>query len=595
MLGERKRQRRKERRQKREITFITAANLIDRNWYVSQYPDVAASGMDPVFHYVAYGAYEGRNPNPGFNSNAYLDENPDVARLGVNPLYHYERYGRAEGRAADARRRRLSTAEAYALWQARYDYDPSKDRQHLQDRLATLQRRPKISVLMPVYNPEPEHLEAAIRSVEHQVYSNWELCIADDASTDPRIRAVLEAARSRDGRVKTVYRPTNGHISEASNSALGLVTGEYVALLDHDDILREHGLAEVVLEIQSHPDAELIYSDEDKLDGDGRRYDAYFKPDFSRELFRSQNYLNHLTVHRTENIRAVGGWRRGFEGSQDYDLNLRIFERVGAEKIRHIPKVLYHWRAAPGSTAQAGSEKKYAYTAGFRALEEHVARTGLAAKVEAPPKSPFYRLRLEIPEPRPLVSLIIPTRNKVELLRSCIASIIEKTTYDNYEIVIVDNGSTEAEALAYLNILSRDKRIRILPYDKPFNYSAINNFAVSKANGDVVGLINNDVEVISPDWLTEMVSWAIQPDVGCVGAKLYYADNTIQHAGVILGVGGVANHSHLGFPRKAAGYFGRLVVVHNISAVTGACLIVRAEIFRRVRGLRPTKPACGFQ
>ena len=233
----------------------------------------------------------------------------------------------------------------------------------------------------------------------------------------------------RDSRIKVTFRQQNGHISAATNSAFELAEGDWIALLDHDDVLRPHALAEVALEIARHPDAELIYSDEDKLDARGKRYDPYFKPDFSRELFRSQNYLNHLTVHRAANIRAVGGWRTGFEGSQDYDISLRILERIDARNIRHIPKVLYHWRAVEGSTAASGGEKSYAYDAGMRALKEHVARSGLAATVEAAPDTPFYRLRFAVPDPAPLVSLIIPTRDKVELLRGCIGSILEKTTY----------------------------------------------------------------------------------------------------------------------------------------------------------------------
>jgi GT2 family glycosyltransferase len=290
-------------------------------------------------------------------------------------------------------------------------------------------------------------------------------------------------------------------------------------------------------------------------------------------------------VHRADNIRAVDGWRAGLEGSQDYDLNLRIFERVGAGRIRHIPKILYHWRATKGSTALAGSHKGYAYSAGMRALEEHVRRMQLPATVEDVPGTDFYRLKFDVPEPHPPASLIIPTRDRVGLLRGAVESIRDKTTYDNYEIIIVDNGSVEPETLAYFEELKSADNVRILSYDKPFNYSAINNFAVSQAQGTVVGLINNDIEVISPDWLTEMISWAVQPEIGCVGAKLCYANDTIQHGGVLLGVGGVANHAHLNLPRELPGYFGRAAVVSNFSAVTGACLIVRKSVYEEVGGL----------
>jgi GT2 family glycosyltransferase len=438
---------------------------------------------------------------------------------------------------------------------------------------------------MPVYNTPETLLRAAIDSVFGQVYDNWQLCIADDCSVAPHVRKVLNNYAARDKRVKVIFRQENGHISRATNTAFSLAEGDWIALLDHDDLLRPHSLAEVAMEINRHPEAEIIYSDEDKLDQRNNRYDPYFKPDFSRELFRSQNYLNHLTVHRAQNISAVGGWRTGFEGSQDYDLSLRIFERIDAKNIRHIPKVLYHWRAVEGSTASSGAEKTYAYEAGFRALQEHVARTKLAANVEDVPNTPFYRLRFSIPKNRPLVSLIIPTRDEVQLLQGCIRSILEKTTYPKYEILIINNRSTRNDTYTYFSELKKLPNVRVIPYDKPFNYSAMNNFAVSEAQGPIVGLINNDIAVISPDWLTEMVSWAAQDDIGCVGAKLYYANDTIQHAGVILGIGGVANHAHLGLRRGSPGYFGRAIVPGNFSAVTAACMIVRKFVYDQVGGL----------
>ncbi|TKT77686.1 glycosyltransferase family 2 protein [Aquamicrobium sp. LC103] len=482
----------------------------------------------------------------------------------------------------------------YPTWIARHDFDAERDMGEVAAAVESLDVKPLISVVMPVYDTPADLLDQAIASVAAQIYPNWELCIADDCSTAPHVRPLLEDWQRRDERIKLVFREENGHISRATNSAFALASGEWIALLDHDDLLRPHALAEVAFEIARHPAAELIYSDEDKLDAKGNRYDPFFKPDFSRELFRSQNYLNHLTVHRAENIRAVGGWRPGFEGSQDYDLSLRVFEGIDAANIRHIPKVLYHWRAVDGSTAVSRDGKDYAHGAGMRALQEHVARVKLPAAVEEAPETPFYRLRFAVPEPQPLVSLIIPTRDRVELLKGCVESILEKTTYSNYEIVIVDNGSVEQSTLAYFKELKSRKNIRVLAYRKKFNYSAINNFAVGKAKGEIVGLINNDIEVISPDWLTEMVSWAAQPDVGCVGAKLYYANDTIQHAGVILGIGGVAGHSHKYFPRDHPGYFSRLKVIQNLSAITGACLIVRKKIFEAVEGLNAKDLAVAF-
>lgn len=483
---------------------------------------------------------------------------------------------------------------SYQEWIALHDTLTEQALDAIRRQLAEIEAPPLISVVMPVHDTPESHLREAIESVRAQIYEKWELCIADDCSHAPHVRKVLDSYAAPDPRIKVAYRRRNGHISRASNSAFALVGGEWVAMLDHDDVLRPHALAEVALEIARHPQAQIIYTDEDKIDARGQRYDPYFKPDFSRELFRSQNYLNHLTVHRAANIREVGGWRPGFEGSQDYDLNLRIFERIDPSAIRHIPKVLYHWRAGKGSTALNADEKGYAYSAGLRALQEHVRRTGLAATVEEAPGTPFYRLRHSLPEPPPLVSLIIPTRDRTELLRNCIESIRQKTTYPNYEIIVVDNESQESETRAYLDEIERAGKARILRYDGAFNYSAINNFAVGKANGSIVGLVNNDIEVIAPDWLAEMVSWAAQPDVGCVGAKLYYADGRIQHGGVILGLGGVAGHSHKYFPREHPGYFYRLKILQNLSAVTGACLLVRREVYERVGGLDEKNLAIAF-
>ncbi len=501
------------------------------------------------------------------------------------PVYLKALSGRHFLRLTDPAALRVSGGTSYSQWIARHDFDLARHGPRLRAALEGIDKPPLVSVLMPVYNTPERLLRLAIESVREQIYDNWQLCIADDCSTHPHIAKVLSYYASIDTRIKVIKRLENGHISEATNSAFELAEGDWIALLDHDDELRPHSLAEVVLEIERHPEAQLIYSDEDKLDDKGNRYGPYIKPDYSRELFRSQNYLNHLSVHRAENIRAVGGWRKGFEGSQDYDLNLRIIERIDPAGIRHIPKVLYHWRAVDGSTALAGQQKIYAYEAGFRALQQHVERLKLNATVEPAPDTPFYRLRFAVPERRPLVSLIIPTKDQVQFLRGCVESILEKTAYSPYEIVVVDNGSVAPEALAYLEALRQRENVRVLSWNHPFNYSAINNYAVSQASGEIVGLINNDIEVISRDWLSEMVSWAAQDDIGCVGAKLYYPNNKIQHAGVILGVGGVAGHSHKYSHRADPGYFGRLKILQNLSAVTGACLLVRKEVFLKVGGL----------
>jgi glycosyltransferase involved in cell wall biosynthesis len=451
---------------------------------------------------------------------------------------------------------------------------------------------PLISVVMPVYNTPERWLRRAIGSVRAQTYSNWQLCIADDASTEPHVRAVLEEAAASDPRVVVRFRPKNGHISEASNSALELATGSFVALLDHDDELTPDALFEVAAALDARPDAGYIYSDEDKIDEEGRRHQPYFKPDWLPDLFLGQNYTCHLSVYRTELVRAAGGFRPGYEGSQDWDLALRVVERISADQIVHIPKVLYHWRAIPGSTAVRVSEKSYSVESARRALTDHFAYLG--QKVELlPVVGDNWRVKYPLPSPPPLVSLVIPTRNQLSHLRRCIDGILERTAYPLYEIIVVDNGSDDPETLVYLGSLSDGShpllrppvRAEVLRFDGPFNYSAINNFAVARSRGAVVGLLNNDVEVINAEWLEEMVSQASRPEIGCVGAMLYYPNDTIQHAGVVLGLGGVAGHVFRHFPRGTDGAFNRARLAQNYSAVTAACLVVRRSIYGQVGGL----------
>ncbi|MFA5950035.1 MAG: glycosyltransferase [Hyphomicrobium sp.] len=487
--------------------------------------------------------------------------------------------------------RRAATAPAirctndYQSWIAQYDTITEQDRAEMRHQARSFRSRPRISVVMPTYNTPDDLLRAAIDSVLAQTYDNWELCIADDASKLPEVRTILARYQARDPRIKVAFRRENGHISRASNTALELATGDWVALLDHDDILPPHALYCVAEAINRHPDAKLIYSDEDKIDAKGCRFEPHFKSCYSPDLLRSMNYFNHLTVHQAEVIRAVGGWRPGFEGSQDFDLNLRIVERLKPSEIVHIPQILYHWRAIQGSTALAGGEKSYACRAAKDALEEHLERTSQHAHVEEVPGLPYYRVRHELVEPAPLVSLIIPTRDRMDLLEVAVDSILAKTSYPSYEILIVDNNSREPETFAYFARARNDKRVRVLTYPHEFNYSAINNFAVAKTAGTIVGLVNNDIEIIEPDWLTEMVSWAQQPRIGCVGALLHYPDGSVQHAGVITGIGGVGGHSHKHRASAEPGYFSRIRVIQNLSAVTAACLLVRKEVYEKIGGL----------
>ena len=482
----------------------------------------------------------------------------------------------------------------YPRWVRRYGTFTEADRHRAHAAIENWPFRPKISVLMPVFNTPENQLVRAIESVSTQVYENWELCIADDASTDPAVGKVLATFATKDPRIRPRRRERNGHIAEATNSALAAAGGEFVVFLDHDDELTPDALAVVVEALNRWPQTDLLYSDEDKLDERGERLDPAFKPDWSPELLLAQNYVGHLLAIRTELVRRVGGMRPGFEGSQDHDLLFRISEVISAERIRHLPFVLYHWRRSAGSTATSAEAKPYAEAAGVRAVGEALRRRRLPAEVTRGRVPYSYRVSYALPQPVPRVSIIIPTRDRLELIRSCITTLVEETRYPDYEILVVDNDSTDPETLQYLSELERLGRARVLRYRQPFNFSAINNHAAREATGSVLVLLNNDIEVISPGWLEEMASLAVQQDVGAVGALLVYPDGRVQHAGVVTGMGGVAGHAYKREPGTSWGRSRELTVRREVSAVTAACLVVERAKFDRVGGLDAQHLAVAF-
>ncbi|KPX28110.1 Glycosyl transferase, group 2 protein [Pseudomonas ficuserectae] len=492
--------------------------------------------------------------------------------------------GEAQHAFVGSETREVPDRHDYSRWVQYYDTLGEVEINRINEHMNRWIEYPLISIIMPVYNPPLDLLREAVDSVRSQLYTNWELCLADDASTNPAVIEYLKSLKAQDKRIKVVFRGSNGHISQASNSALGVAKGLFVALMDNDDLLPAHALYWIARTIRENPDAGLIYSDEDKIDTEGNRSSPYFKSDWNEFLFRSQNMVCHLGAYRRDLVNEVGQFRVGFEGAQDYDLALRCIEKLKRDQIIHIPRVLYHWRIHAGSTAMAGDEKPYAALAGVKALDEHLERQGRIGSTELLPTGQ-YRVHYNLPTALPLVTLVIPTRNAYALVKQCIDSIKSLTTYKNYEIILIDNGSDDPESLEYFAQIGQEENIRVLRDDGPFNYSALNNAAVRIAKGELIGLINNDIEVITPEWLSEMVSIALQPKVGAVGARLWYPDNRLQHGGVVVGIGGVAGHAHKYLPKGAHGYFCRAELIQEFSAVTAACLIIKKSIFDEVGGL----------
>ena len=457
----------------------------------------------------------------------------------------------------------------------------------LAEECAGWEQPPLISILLPVYNTPPEILRATLRSVQTQVYPHWELCIADDASTDPGTRAVLQEAAAAEPRIRLAWRADNGHISRASNEALALARGPYCALLDHDDELAPTALLEVVRDLRAHPETDFLYTDEDKLDDEGRHTGPHLKPDWCPDNLLARNYICHLAVLRTTLLRDIGGFRPGFEGSQDYDLFLRFTERT--PHIRHLAKVLYHWRAIAGSAAASEEAKPYAYEAARRALIEALARRGRAGEVAM--RSPgYYTIRYAAPAGR--VSVLIPAAEQAPLLERCLHSLFTRTAHPDFDVIVVDHASRSERFASTLTHWQRLEpgRLRVLAAHGPFNFPRLINLAAAQAGGEFLLLLNSDVEILHADWMQRMAEYAQHPEAGAVGARLLYPGGGLQHAGVLLGLNGVADHYLRGYPADWPGLFHEGGTPSNFSALTAACLMVRRSLFEAVGGLDPELP-----
>ncbi|MCK9612016.1 MAG: glycosyltransferase family 2 protein [Bacteroidales bacterium] len=477
----------------------------------------------------------------------------------------------------------LATTSQYSQYLLRKKLNKDMIKQYKR-QLTNYNQKPLFSIIMPVYNPRIDLFTKAIDSVIGQIYEHWELCIADDKSSDPEVRETLEKYCQADERIKVVYREDNGHISRASNSALELAVGEYAVLMDHDDILREDALYQLAKAINLKDGADLIYTDEDKIDEWGIHSEPHFKPDWCPDNLLSRNYLGHVCAFKTAQLRDVGGWRVGFEGSQDYDLVLRYTEIYN--KVIHIPEVLYHWRVHSESAALSEAVKPYAYRAAQSALYEAMARRGMEATVDFLDSFRGYSIRFGLNNKNAKVSIIIPSRNKADMLRKCLRSIDKKSTYRNFEIIVIDNNSDEKEFFTLIKQYTKQSKIpfKCVQDKEVFNFSRLINLGRKNASGEFILLLNNDTEVISPDWLEAMMEHAQRKEIGVVGAKLLYDNDTIQHAGVIVGLGGAAGHVLVGEDRDGPGYFNYVNMLNTYSAVTGACFMVRKSVFDEVGG-----------
>ena len=473
--------------------------------------------------------------------------------------------------------------DPYQIWLEKNSPRES-DLDNYADNIKLFHYHPFFSIIVPVYNPPEKYLREMLDSVRAQIYNNWELCISDDASPNAKVRNIIQEYAKKDSRIKYIFRKENGHISANSNSALSIASGEFAVLLDHDDLLTADALYQVAYTLNQQPETDFIYSDEDKIDEYNRFKDAYFKPDWSPDSFLSRNYVCHLSILRMSILKDIGGFREGFEGSQDYDLFLRYTERTN--RIVHIPKILYHWRSHRDSAAMNTEAKPYAYIAAQKALEEALARRGEPGKVYHSGSPGNYTIRYEIIG-NPKVSIIIPNKNKADILSACLLSIFEKSTYTNFEIIVIDNASTD-EDIFELYAKMKEKYPGIfqqVSLNIPFNFSSLINFGRSKATGDFILLLNNDTEVITPDWLEGMIEHAQRETIGVVGCKLLYGDDTIQHAGVLIGLKGTAGHAFVSKNKDDDIYFNYINCTNNYSALTGACIMIKTELFDLVDGL----------
>jgi glycosyltransferase involved in cell wall biosynthesis len=565
-----------------------ASAFFDTAWYLNAYRDVAESGVNPLLHYWKFGAAEGRDPNAWFDTDWYLQTYPDVAASGTNPLLHFQQSGGSEGRWFNPQ----VDPSCYLSQHPEFSGDNARLLAYLVDGgvqplrptlspLATLPYEPLISVITPVYNVPAIWLGRAVGSVQAQTYRNWEICLCDDGSTNEDTLAELDRiAAAGDSRIKVIRLRENSGISAATNAAIDRADGEFVAFLDNDDELDPRALEANMRALNRDREIDVLYSDEDKLDHNGQRVEPFYKPDWSPQFFRQVMYVGHLLVARRSLVTKVGGLDPSYDGVQDFELMLRLSERT--KRIHHIRDILYHWRRIPGSVADSIGAKPRLGEKQVEAVNAHLRRLEIAA--DARPHPVFQHRACLLPRPgrkQPRISIVIPTKDRPDLIGRCLDSIFDRTTYPDFEVVVVDNGSTDPAALAKIDSHS----VTRVHFPQKFNFSLANNLGVAAAKGEILVLLNNDTEICEPDWLEQMVALFDEPDVVAVGPLLLYPNGKVQHAGVALGLRGTADHVLRGLDADNDGYFGTLSATREVSAVTAACMMLQRSDYLAVGGM----------
>lgn len=484
----------------------------------------------------------------------------------------------------------------YQRWLKQYDTLTEEKKNSAFAAMNTMATQPLISIIMSLRKPLIPLLEQALQSVQAQLYPNWELCIAVDELQDQEAYQTIKRYAAQHSKITCIFNKNNGSAAESFNASLTVASGTYIMMLEQEDMLSPLSLYSIAREINRYPESGLLYSDEDSIDKDGKRENPYFKPDFNYDLFLCQNMIGHLGAYKTSIVRAIGGFQNGYAGSEEYDLALRVFEELKPEQIRHIPHILYHKRVFEPNTSATSTIKLQHHKTALLAVNNHFKRKAIQATAEASTEvQGCNRIRYTLPVQQPAVEIIIPTRNMAHLLKLCILTILAKTIYKNYSITIIDNGSTEEETLTLLSHWQTDSRIRVIrDNETPFNYSKLNNRAVKASEADYVCLMNNDIEIITPEWLNEMMGHALQPGVGAVGARLWYPNASLQHGGMIVGIKQGTGHIHKHLPKGDSGYFGRASLQQSFSIVTGACLLLSRNNYIAVDGLNETELAIGF-